>query len=72
MYVRLVSGEPHPRAWQDYERLIIRSAEDPNIVLALRPGAWQEYERQFLRLADDADDDINFDGADWSLDWERI
>ncbi len=71
MYVRLVDGEPHPRAWQDYERLMIRSAEDPNIVIAFRPGAWQEYARQFLRLADDPDDEFEFDESDWALDRDR-
>ena len=39
MYVRMIGGELHPRTWQEYEELVIRSAEDPNVVIALQPGA---------------------------------
>ncbi len=56
IYVRMLGGEPHPRTWQDYEGLVVRSTEDPNVVIALRPGAWQEYERQFLRGTEDFDE----------------
>ena len=60
MYIRMVGGEPHPRTWQEYEDLVIRSAEDPNIVITLRPGAWQQYERQLFRGVDDPDEDSYF------------
>ena len=56
IYVRMVGGEAHPRTWQEYEGLVVRSTEDPNVVIALRPGAWQEYERQFLRGIEDVDE----------------
>ena len=52
----MLGGEPHPRTWQDYEGLVVRSTEAPNVVIALRPGAWQEYERQFLRGTEDFDE----------------
>jgi len=62
IYVRMVGGEPHPRTWQEYEALVVRSTEDPNVVIALRPGAWQEYEGQFLRGIEDPND--GFEGSD--------
>ena len=58
MYVRMVGGEVYPRGWQAYENMVIRSAEDPNVVIALRPGAWQEFERQLFRGVDDPDEDF--------------
>ena len=64
IYVRMVGGEPHPRTWQEYEGLAVRSTEDPNVVIALRPGAWQEYERQFLRGTDDVGEVFGFDMDD--------
>ena len=60
MYIRMVGGNPHPRTWQEYEDLVIRSAKDPNIVIALRPDAWQEYERQFFRGSEVPDYDFYF------------
>ena len=76
MYVRMVGGEPRPRTWQEYESLVVRSTEDPNVVIALRPGAWLEYERQFLRGTEDLDegfeieemlDGIGYEGAKFSV-----
>ncbi len=58
MYVRLVGGEPYPRRWQAYENMVIRSSQDPNVVIALRPGAWQEFERQLFRGDDDPGEDF--------------
>ncbi len=63
----MVGGEPHPRTWQEYERLVIRGTEDPNVVIALRPGAWQEYARRFLRGIEDADEVFD-SGAAETLD----
>ena len=60
MYVRLVGGVPYPRGWQAYENLVIRSAHDPNVVIALRPGAWLEFERQLFRGVDDPEEDFFF------------
>ena len=60
MYVRMVGGEVYPRGWQAYENMVIRSAEDPNVVIALRPGAWQEFERQLFRGVGDPDEDFFF------------
>ena len=62
MYVRMVDGEVHPRAWQEYEGLVIRSTEDPNIVIALRPRAWQEFDQRFLRGIEDPSE--GFEGLD--------
>ena len=58
MYVRMVDGEPYPRGWQAYENMVIRSAQDPNLVIAMRPGAWQEFERHLFRGVDDPDEDF--------------
>ncbi len=60
MYVRMVGGEVYPRGWQAYENMVIRSAEDPNVVIALRPGAWQEFERQLFRGVGDLDEEFFF------------
>ena len=60
MYVRLAGGVPYPRGWQAYENLVIRSAHDPNVVIALRPGAWLEFERQLFRGVDDPEEDLFF------------
>ena len=60
MYVRMVGGGPQPPTWQEYERLFIRSAEDPDVVMALRPGAWQEYALHFLRGTEDPDEFFDF------------
>ena len=68
MYVRMVGGEPHPRTWQEYEELVIRSAEDPNVVISLRPGAWQKYERRFLWGTDDPDEVFYFPMAEMPED----
>jgi len=75
MYVRITGGEICPRTWQEFEGLIVRSTEHPNVVIALRPGAWQEYERQFLRGTEGLDEDfeieemldgIGYEGAKFS------
>ena len=58
MYVRLVGGEPYPRGWQAYENMVVRSAHDPNLVIALRPGAWQEFERQLFHGVDDPEEEF--------------
>ena len=58
MYVRMVGGEPYPRGWQAYENMVIRSAQDPNLVIAMRPGAWQEFERHLFRGIDDPNEDL--------------
>ncbi len=60
MYVRLVGGEPYPRGWQAYESMVVRSAQDPDVVIALRPGAWQEFERHLFRGVDDPEEEIFF------------
>ena len=60
MYVRLVGGEPYPRGWQAYENMVIRSAHDPAVVIALQPGAWLEFERQLFRGVDDPEEDFFF------------
>jgi len=76
IYVRMVGREPHPRTWQEYEGLVVRSTEDPNVVITLRPGAWQEYERQILRGTEDLDEgfeieemleDTGYEGANLSV-----
>ena len=54
----MVDGEPYPRGWQAYENMVIRSAQDPNLVIAMRPGAWQEFERHLFRGVDDPDEDF--------------
>ena len=58
MYVRMVGGEPHPRTWQEYERLIICCTENTNTVIALRPGAWQEYEHHLQRGTTDLSEEF--------------
>lgn len=68
MYVRMIAREPHPRTWQEYEDLLIRSATDPNVVIGLRPAAWQEYARQFLRTTEFEDEDFGFDMAEFAED----
>ena len=70
MYVRVVDGELHPGPWQDYELLMLRGAEDQNIVLAFRPGSWQDYASQFLRLLEDIDHEFEYD-FDCTSDCQR-
>ena len=49
MYVRIVGGTPYPIDWEEYESFIVRSTEDPDVVIGFRPGEWQKYARQFFR-----------------------
>ena len=58
MYVQKLGGEVFPRTWQEYERLVIRSTDDPNVVIGFRPGAWEQFVSEFLRGAEDLDADF--------------
>ncbi len=53
MYVQLLDGAAYPLTWEEYERLVMRSAEDPDVVIGFRPGAWDMYLRQFLSGTED-------------------
>ena len=38
----------------------MRSADDPNVVISLRPGTWDMYLRHYLRRIDEAEDWFGF------------
>ena len=63
MYVRIFGGGAFPRTWQEYERLVIRSAEDPDVVIGFRNGDWEQYVREFLCGPDDPDEGFYTEGA---------
>ena len=56
MYVHKLDGTAYPQTWEEYERLVLRSTEDPDVVIGFRPGAWEQHLRDFLRGADEAFD----------------
>ena len=39
------SGPPN---WEEYERSVTCSTEDPEVVIGFRPGAWLMFVKQFL------------------------
>ncbi len=48
MYAQMLNGTAYPLTWAEYERLVTRSAEDPDVVINFPPGAWDMFVRQFL------------------------